>query len=73
VPGEFTVRVDFDGRRLSVVCTQCRDALAVGLGEPVITRLLTLFASNHRHEEPTPFAGLRSVAAVGEPRPAGTE
>ena len=46
---EFAVRVDFETRRMSLVCSDCRDALSVDLTEPGLSRVLALFASNHSH------------------------
>ena len=62
---EFTVRVDFETRRMSLVCSDCRDALSVDLTEPGLSRVLAMFASNHSHgvrAEPV----LREVPAMAE-------
>ena len=60
---EFTVRVDWRGRRLSVKCHECRTALVIELEEPGVTRLLALFAGNHRHDvREAVVADLRIVA-----------
>jgi hypothetical protein len=62
---EFAVRVDFDTRRMSLVCSDCRDALSVDLTEPGLSRVLAMFASNHSHgARPTPI--LREVPALAE-------
>jgi hypothetical protein len=62
---EFTVRVDFETRRMSLVCADCRDALSVDLTEPGLPRVLAMYASNHSHgARPQPV--LREVPALAE-------
>lgn len=63
--GEFAVRVDFAARRMSLVCSECRDALSVDLSEPGLTRVLAMYASNHHHGQQPPFE-LREVPALAE-------
>lgn len=62
---EFAVRVDFETRRMSLVCSDCRDALSVDLTEPGLSRVLALFASNHSHGA-RPKPDLRGVPALAD-------
>lgn len=56
------MRVDFETRRMTVVCAGCRDAFVIDLAEPGLARMLSMFASNHRHAAAGPPAALEVVA-----------